>query len=227
MKRNNLIRNFIIVAFFLFTSFIDPSQYAIGTEPEVKTAKIGNQIWMLENLNTSTFRNGESIAEAKTNDEWGKALKEGRPAWCYYENDQNNGLKYGKLYNSYAIIDPRGLAPAGYHIPSSSEWRDLYKNLNSDPRYSSSGGHIIGKKIRSSTGWALQCESDNESGFSCLPGGFRDIELGWNLVTYKFRGIGEEARFSNLEGDYLIRVDCGVIITRDRCSGVSVRCIKN
>jgi aspartate kinase len=84
---------------------------------------------MVENLNVSNFRNGEAIPEAKTNEEWIKAGNEGKPAWCYYENRSENGRIYGKLYNWYALNDPRGLAPAGWSIPENNDWRTLVKNL--------------------------------------------------------------------------------------------------
>ena len=68
------------------------------------TVVIGSQTWMAENLNASTFRNGDPIPEAKSKEEWEKAVNEKRPAWCYYENrsiqsDPFNGNKYGKLFN--------------------------------------------------------------------------------------------------------------------------------
>ena len=86
------------------------------------TVRIENQVWMQFNLNVSTFRNGDPIPEMKTQEEWQKACLEQKPAWCYYNNDENNGKKYGKMYNWYAVIDKRGLAPVGWHIPSEEEW---------------------------------------------------------------------------------------------------------
>lgn len=86
-----------------------------------KTVKIGDQIWMAENLNVEKFRNYETIPEAKTKSEWEEAGENKQPAWCYYDNDPVNGAKYGKLYNWYAVIDPRGLAPSGWHIPNEAE----------------------------------------------------------------------------------------------------------
>ena len=83
-----------------------------------KTKTIGQQEWIVQNLNTSTFRNGDEIYHAKTDKEWIKAGMEKKPAWCYYKNNPANGEKYGKLYNFYAINDKRGLAPEGYHIPT-------------------------------------------------------------------------------------------------------------
>jgi uncharacterized protein (TIGR02145 family) len=64
-----------------------------------KTVVIGTQTWMAENLNVSTFRNGDPIPEAKSNEEWIAAGENKQPAWCYYNNDADNGRIYGKLYN--------------------------------------------------------------------------------------------------------------------------------
>ena len=108
-----------------------------------KSIKIGTQTWMTKNLNVSTFRNGDPIPEAKTEEEWKKAGEEGKPAWCYYDNDPKNGEKYGKLYNWHAVSDPRVLAPNGWHIPSDSEWSFLENYLGED----------VGKKMKSTSGW--------------------------------------------------------------------------
>ena len=90
-----------------------------------QTILIDSQVWCTKNLDVSVFRNGDTIPQAKTNMEWEKANALNQPAWCYYENKRSNGKKYGKLYNGYALMDPRGLAPAGYHIPSKEEWNHL------------------------------------------------------------------------------------------------------
>src|SRR5512132_1036353 len=73
--------------------------------------KIDKLEWMSESLNIDSFRNGDPITEARTNEEWSKAGAEGRPVWCYYDNKKENGNLYGRLYNWYAIHDSRGLAP--------------------------------------------------------------------------------------------------------------------
>jgi uncharacterized protein (TIGR02145 family) len=129
----------------------------------LNSVKIGNQVWMIENLNVDRFRNGDLIPEAKTKEEWNKAGEERRPAWCYYENDQANGAKYGKLYNWYAVKDSRGLAPAGYHIPTGDEWTTLSDLLG--------GETIAGNKMKSTTGWIKNGNGTNSSGFSGIPGG--------------------------------------------------------
>jgi uncharacterized protein (TIGR02145 family) len=90
-----------------------------------KTVKIGDQVWMAENLNTDRFRNGDLILEAKTNEDWENACKNKQPAWCYYENNPNNEERFGKLYNWYAIVDSRGLSPEGWHLGSEKEKNEL------------------------------------------------------------------------------------------------------
>jgi len=88
-----------------------------------KTVVIGTQTWMAENLNVDRFRNGDLIPHAKTDEEWQKAKDNKQPAWCYLDNVPDNNL--GKLYNWFAVMDPRGLAPIGWHIPSTYEWEQL------------------------------------------------------------------------------------------------------
>ena len=128
---------------------------------------IGSQVWMQENLNVDRFRNGDIIPEAKSKEEWERYGKEGKPAWCYYNNDPSNGSRYGKLYNWYAVNDPRGLAPKGWHIPGELEWLRLTDSL----------GSSAGSKMKSASG-------SNSSGFAGLPGGYR-----YNDGT--FNGIGD------------------------------------
>ena len=84
-------------------------------------------------------------------------------AWCYYENKTGKGSTYGKLYNWYAVNDPRGLAPKGYHIPNDAEWTILTTYLGTD----------AAAKMKSTTGWNEDGNGTNESGFAGLPGGYR------------------------------------------------------
>lgn len=84
--------------------------------------------------------------------------------WCYNDNKASNGIKYGKLYNWYAVHDPRGLAPIGYHIPTDAEWRQLSDYLG--------GEGVAGTKMRIASGLNSDNET-NSSGFSSLLGGFR------------------------------------------------------
>ena len=85
--------------------------------------KIGNQVWMKENFNTTGYRNGDLIQKVTDSAAWA-ALTTG--AWCWYNNDSaSNASTYGKLYNWYAVNDSRGFAPLGWHVPSDAEWTKL------------------------------------------------------------------------------------------------------
>jgi clan AA aspartic protease (TIGR02281 family) len=152
------------------TTTTAPSYSNAGTVSDIdgqvyKTVKIGNQVWMAENLNVERFRNGDLIPHAKTEEEWKKAGENKQPAWCYYDNDPANGKKYGKLYNWYAVNDPRGLAPKGWHIPGDEEWTTLIDYLGGESR--------AGAKMKSTSGWAENGNGNNKGGFSGLPGGLR------------------------------------------------------
>jgi len=139
---------------------------------------IGTQEWAIANLNVSTFRNGDSIPEAKTFKEWVAAGDAGKPAWCYYNNDPVIGKKYGKLYNWFAVNDPRGLAPEGWVIPSDEDWARLTFQLG--------GLQSAGIKIKSTTGWNDGNNGTNDSGFNAFPAGYR-VENG------AFMNIGNTA----------------------------------
>jgi len=152
---------------FLLFGITSYAQKATVSNKEIfKSVKVGDQTWMLENLNAGNFRNGDPIPEAKTNEEWINAGKEGKPAWCYYENKIENGAIYGKLYNWYAINDPRGIAPKGWHVPTDAEWSMVTLFLG--------GEDAAGTKMKSPSGWTHDGNGTNESGFTGFPAGGRD-----------------------------------------------------
>jgi uncharacterized protein (TIGR02145 family) len=140
----------------VFTDARDGKKYDI--------VKINSQVWMSENLNASTYRNGDPIRYARTPEEWVDAAEKKEGAWCYYDNDPKNGEFYGKLYNWYAVNDSRGLAPKGYHIPIDAEWTVLIDKLG--------GEDIAGQKMKSKSGWTGDTNGSNSSGFTGLPGGY-------------------------------------------------------
>jgi uncharacterized protein (TIGR02145 family) len=189
----------------------------------VNEVKIGKQIWMTENLNVDKFRNGNPIPEAKTDEEWKKAGENKQAAWCYYENDSKNGKKYGKLYNWYAVNDPRGLAPHGWHIPTDREWTLLIKYLG--------GESVAGGKMKSSGTqywFSPNSGATNQSGFSGLPGGYRSSTGIFEYIYYGFWWSSSEldeasAWYRNLNYDIseVYRDNLG------KTMGLSVRCIKD
>jgi uncharacterized protein (TIGR02145 family) len=151
-----------IVFYMLFSGAV-----ADNSGNSYKSVKISGLEWMTENLDVSLFQNGDPVPEARTDAEWAKAGREGTPAFCYYENKSENGSKYGKLYNWYAVTDKRGLAPAGWHVSTDAEWREVTDFLG--------GEDAAGTKMKSSAGWNKDGNGTNESGFTGLPGGCRDL----------------------------------------------------
>ena len=144
-----------------------------ATGGEIETIKIGNQEWTTKNLDVTTYRNGDIIPEVLNKDD---LYKINTGAWCYYEFESKNGIIYGKLYNCYAILDPRGLAPEGFHIPSVEDWqilRDYY------------GGerNAVNNLIFNSS---LSLKN-NMNYFNSIPGGGREF-IG-------FRGIGKSSEW--------------------------------
>lgn len=142
----------------------------------IKSVKIGEQIWQSENLNTNRFRNGDIIPEAKTNEEWMEANNQGKPVWCHWDNEDSNGVKYGKLYNFYAVSDPRGTAPVGWHIPTIEEIKVF---INSVDKITGIHNSQILKKETEGYG---RGKGNNKTGFSALMGGYR---FNWGLFFDK------------------------------------------
>jgi len=212
----NLIR-FVTVFCFALTSC---ESYNKKSENNITPIEIGNQIWAGENLNVSRFRNGDVIPEVKSDEEWEEAGSNGKPAWCYYDNDIANGKIYGKLYNWHAVTDSRGLCPEGWRIPLFEDWLELKKFL-----IPNDGGKL---KATGTKYWqAPNAGATNETGFNALPGGYRfdmGLFMGKGLKTHcwsinvEHDGPGAFGLDRNSEGISLVFIQAGV--------GLSVRCIK-
>ena len=163
-KIKNMIKfQFLFASFALFTIVSCSENKGNGNDNNNETVKIGKQNWTIKNLNVAVFNNGDSIPEAKSSEEWTKASNESKPVWCYHHNDPKDWKKYGKIYNWYAVKDPRGLAPKGMHIPSDDEWDILIDFLG--------GENLAVEKLKSKNGWDDNCNGTNESGFNAIPGG--------------------------------------------------------
>jgi len=208
--------------FILFYTFVGVSfSQTTGTFTDArdgkvyKTVVIGTQTWMAENLNVSTFRNGDPIPEVKNVEEWTKAGEEGKPAWCYYDNDPKNGDKFGKLYNWFAVNDPRGLAPVEWHIPSDKEWNKLKSSLG--------GKRKAGEKMK------IEGESaNNSSGFTGLLAG--SCTLGKFLWKggYGFWWSSNEVKENEATLLFLQLSESKLGKEQDnKNNGCSVRCIKD
>ena len=202
------------------------------------TVKIGSQVWMVENLKVTHYRNGDPIPNVTVDSTWYR-LRTG--AYCNYNNDPGYVSAYGQLYNWYAVKDPRGLEPKGWHVPTDEDWKQLemylgisqshvdligYRGNNEGGKMKSTGTREGGDGL-----WHSPNEgATNESGFSALPGGFRDPSNGG------FAQMGNVAVFwSSSEGDRNIAWIRGLDYNHSRINrdsggkkaGLSVRCIRN
>lgn len=115
-----------------------------------------NQFWMSSDIKVSEFRNGDSIFQAKTQEEWKQAFVEQKPAWCYYNFKDDIPYDFiPKLYNLHAISDPRGLAPEGFKIPSKEDWITLWNVHSPFFSYRETEGvrHELIRELKSKSGW--------------------------------------------------------------------------
>lgn len=145
---------------------------------------IGNLAWSKTNLSVAKYRNGDIIPQVTDPTEWRNQTS---GAWCWYNNDSAvYGSKYGRLYNWFAVNDPRGLAPEGWHVPSNAEWNILFKFLdpNADTTCNNCLISIIASSgMMSTTGWGNPVGGNNNSGLTALPGGSR-----YNPSTFQSAG---------------------------------------
>jgi uncharacterized protein (TIGR02145 family) len=145
------------------------------------TVQIGGQCWMAENLATETYNDGSAIPTGLSDSAWVSATS---GAFAVYVDNPANKGTYGLLYNWYAVADPRSICPAGWHVPTDGEWTELTDHLG--------GAGVAGGQMKT-TGTVLSSGlwgppntgATNSSGFSGLPGGFRDGYSG----SYGYLGI--------------------------------------
>jgi len=194
------------------------------TYPEIL---IGNQVWMSRNLNIDKFRNGDIIPLAKTEEEWKKANELCEPACCYYDYLNENRLKFGILYNWYAIEDSRGLAPEGWKIPTDEDWSCMVNYFG--------GKTLATRSLKNKHLWdeyeGKSRNGTNVSGFSALPCGYCGPD-GY------FQSLGKSGYFWTSTEDLLQiqNAEFGSVYWEislfaiPRCSpkgfGYSVRCLK-
>ncbi len=184
------------------------------------TISIGSQVWMLENLKVTRYRNGDSISFVTDHLVW----QTSPGAYCYYDNDTDYKEVYGALYNWWAVNDSRYLVPEGWHVPSDAEWAILGSAVGS-------GGNM---KEKGTSHWkAPNVGATNESGFTGLPGGYRDwlgyyteIKKGgyfWSSTPYADLWSNSGAWYSYLKFD-TDRAEVWRVLSD---YGFSVRCVKD
>ena len=98
----------------------------------IEEIQIGKQIWSISNLGLFTFRNGDAITEAKSEDEWHNLYNKKMPACAFLDYKKSKSKNEGLIYNGYAITDMRNLAPEGWRLPAKKDWEILAKFLKED-----------------------------------------------------------------------------------------------
>lgn len=189
---------------------------------EYVTSQIGNRIWMLSNLRTTRFQTGDYIPVIESNEEWEEYGEKEVPACCWYNNQAEGMARYGLLYNWFAVHDSRGLAPAGWSIPTEQDLKDLIA--------SQGGPFIAGRKLKSRNGWSHFGSGNNSSGFSAQPTGGRGamgsfLDFG-DYANWWLRDTPSEREAYFLS---LTFVDSNAQIQKDgfKASGLAVRCVRS
>lgn len=185
------------------------------------TVMIGTQVWLVENLKTTKYRDGTSIPKMTEDTQW---YRQKTGAYCDYDNIESNSTIYGRLYNWYAVSDSRNIAPAGWHVPSDTEWTTLISYLG--------GVNLAGFKLKDAgnTYWPKPNNASNESGFTALPGGTRSLYgsfLGIGYYGYWWSATAqyelEEALIRSMDYNYAYVKSSYYSMN----NGLSVRCLKD
>lgn len=186
-----------------------------------KTVKIGNQIWMAENLRVTHYRDGAAIPNVTSNSAWA-ALTTG--AYCDYNNNIVNGSIYGHLYNWFAISDSRNIAPEGWHVPTNAEWTTL---INSIGGTSFAGGKL--KEIGTTRWLSPNTGATDSYGFKALPSGNRKYDAVFDYIGFTADfWTSTEATTANAWYVRLYSTSTNVdIFSYGKLDGFAVRCIKD
>lgn len=193
--------------------------------------KIGNQVWMKENLRTTKYNDGTAIPIDTDYSTWTNLTS---PAYCYYNNTTNTDSirKFGALYNWYTVNSGK-LAPQGWHVPSDSEWDTLqtYLIANGYNYDGSTTGNLIAKSMAAQTDWEIYSDlgtigndltKNNSSGFSALPSGY--------LLSSVFQNIGSSGDWWSTGSNVRDLANNHTSLNKyavPNASGFSVRLVKN
>ncbi len=185
-----------------------------------KFVKIGNQIWFAENLRTTKYLNGDNIPTNLDIPTWSSATY---GAYSIYNNNDSLGNIYGNLYNWFAVVDGRGICPAGWHVATGGDWSFLLNFLG--------GENTSGGKLRNAgtTYWASpNLNSTNESGLNVIPGGGRSNDGNYG-------GLGGVTSFFvpgefNPSLSWYRVIDSGPVVQSHyhyKQNGMPIRCVKD
>jgi len=180
-----------------------------------------NREWSARNLDVTTYRNGDPIPLITDATLWRNATY---GAYCYMNNDPANAAEYGPLYNWYAVNDPRGLVPAGWHIPSMAEWNELFDCLGG---WDWAGGRM---KETGTIHWQTpNFGATNISGFTGLPGGYRNFQGTFGNFTGYGYWWGSTTNASDQAYHFYLSYGHGQALQGffEKTWGFSVRCVRD
>lgn len=210
---------------------------------------IGDQEWMAENLRTTKYSDGTDILANLSDADW-KNDRSG--AYVTFSHNMINGLDsdsavmaaYGVLYNWYAVVNERGLCPAGWRVPTNAEWLHLTDYLIDT--YADITSVNVGNKLKScrqaNSPKSADCNTTehprwfpdsvhygtDDFDFSALPGGYRFAydglynigSLGGWWTSTEDSPTNAWVRFMRYNSGYVNR------LSYDKSSGFSVRCVR-
>ncbi|MGC1390507.1 MAG: fibrobacter succinogenes major paralogous domain-containing protein [Bacteroidales bacterium] len=189
------------------------------------TVNIGSQIWMVENLKTTRYNDNTAIPLINDIIAWGALTT---PGYCWYHNDESSYKAYGALYNWYTVDSQsnggKNICPTGWHVPSDAEWDTLIIFLG--------GEAVAGGKLKETgtTHWSNpNTGANNETGFSALPGGSRN--LAGSFVGIGSYGIWWSATEVDATLAWRNYMDCNLGSSERgngyKQGGFSVRCLQD
>lgn len=182
------------------------------------TVTIGTQVWMVENLRTTKYRNGNLIGT--TSPATKDINSESTPKYQWpYGGLVANVATYGRLYTGYAVSDSRNIAPTGWHVATDAEWTALSDYLG--------GKAVTGGKLKETgtSHWVSpNGGATNETGFSAVPGGYRAASGTFSdLGRYGFWWSPTYYRYLSYDNGGIQRVNGNIYLN----VGFSVRCVKD
>jgi len=217
--RKMLVLSGLVLFFVLSGSTLYSQDQIIDIDNNIyKTVTIGSSIWLAENLKTTKFNDGTPILLESNNIIWASLIA---PGYCWYNNDSiGNKNMYGALYNWYAA-KTGNLCPQGWHVSTHEDWKEVFTFL---------GGEVFSGGKLKETGYdhwnSPNSGADNSSGFTALPGGYRDIMGGYDLM-------GSCGVWWSIWSKKCLKVqlyDFGAGVNNswsDRSAGNSIRCVKD
>jgi uncharacterized protein (TIGR02145 family) len=201
-----------------------------------KTVTIGKQVWMVENLKTTKYRNGDLIRT--TTPATFDLSSETTPKYQWtYGGNESNVATYGRLYTWYAATDSRNVCPAGWHVPSDAEWMTLTDYLTSNGYGYGGSGSDIAKSLAATSGWTTDetagtvgndQASNNSSGFTALPSGSRSYDGTFGDVGFGIWWSSTEYSTTSAYNRYIYYNNNSIHGNdNSKRTGFSVRCVKD